>query len=80
VALQISGPKGVGKSTSLCAFALQLMISNITRKDTTILYLTEKSSDCQFTNRCLQCNNLCCTFSELAYTSRYLNRESLYYV
>jgi len=63
VALQISRPKGVGKSTSLFAFALQLTISNITREDTTILYLTEKSSDRQFTNGYLQCNNLCFTFS-----------------
>ena len=69
VPVQITGPKGVGKSTSLFSLAVNLM-KHCQESDTVVLYFTERSFSCSWyiTQKYLKANELTCTEDTIAET------------
>ena len=74
VPLQINGPKGVGKSTSLFALAIKLTAANKAKaaaneaKGSTVLYFTESSisETCGITKAYLDANKVTCSVDRIA--------------
>jgi len=67
VPIQITGPKGVGKSTSLFALAIKLTAANEAKRST-VLYFTESSlsEPCRITKAYLDANNVTCSVDGIA--------------
>jgi len=76
--VQITGPKGVGKSTSLFALAMKLKLTVTDDTNHTVLYFTERSLLSAFshtTNVYLQDNGLAFTVNTIAKCLIYSNNK-----